>query len=67
MSWGQGGVTAHTRGMWGKEGPILGGAEPHPWLLDHRCPSGLGSVDAAPHGLWGIPGDLSSLTEEGTL
>lgn len=63
--WGGGGVTAHTRGMWGKEG--LRGAEPHPWLLDQLCPGGLGSVDAAPLMFWGISWDLPSLTATGTL
>lgn len=50
MSWGQGGVTAHTRGMWGKEGPSLGVLSPIPgclttdvlvgwaaWMLLHTC------------------------------
>lgn len=62
---GGGGVTAHTRGMWGKEG--LRGAEPHPWLLDQLCPGGLGSGDAAPLMFWGISWDLPSLTATGTL
>lgn len=61
MSRGQGSVTAHTRGMWGKEGPFLGELSPTPGCLTTGVLVGW-TAWMLLHTFWGIPGDLPSLT-----
>lgn len=66
MSWGQGGVTVHTMGMWGKEGPSLEELSPIPGCSTTGVLVGWAAWMLL-HTFWGIPRDLPSLTAERTL